>query len=458
MFSTETYLKRRKILVEELANKGILLLFGNIEVPRNYKSNPFRFRQDSNFLYYIGIDQPNMAATIDTTSGEVVLYGVDLTAEDTIWIGDQPKLSEWAAKSGIDKVRDINTLSYHLQRAKNLKYLPPYPADRRNYLAKLYFKTAPEVENDYSIEFIQAVVKQRSIKSDEEVAQIEDSLNRATSKLHIEAMKMSLPGEYEYRIAGAIESIMLKNLCTPAYNTICSVRGEILHNLNSHNQLQKGQLLLVDAGAENEMHYASDITRTTPVGGRFSQQQKEIYQIVLEAQNKSIQGLKPGITYKSLHLNAAKIIAQGLIDLGLISGGVEDVVQAGAHALFFPHGLGHMIGLDVHDMEDLGEDNVGYNQNIVRSEQFGTAYLRLGRELLPGFVVTVEPGIYFIPQLIQKWRHERRFVKMINYTKLEDYMNFGGIRIEDNILITKENYRILGAPIPKGIDEIEGQF
>lgn len=458
MFSTPTYLKRRKILIEELSNIGTLVLFGNIEVPRNYKSNPYKFRQDSNFLYYIGVDQPNMAATIDTTNGEVVLYGNDIRAEDAIWIGDQPKLTEWAEKSGIKKVRDINSLSYHLQRAKNLKYLPPYPADRRNYLATLFFKTAPEVECDFSLDFVLAVVKQRSIKSDEEVAQIEDSLNRATSKLHIEAMRMALPGEYEYRIAGKIESVMLKNLCAPAYNTICSVRGEILHNLHYHNQLQNGQLLLIDAGAENEMHYASDITRTTPVGGKFNQQQKEIYQIVLESLERSIDSLQPGVTYKSIHLNAAKIIAQGLIDLGLLSGTSEDIVEAGAHALFFPHGLGHMLGLDVHDMEDLGEDNVGYDQTVLRSEQFGTAYLRLARVLLPGYVLTVEPGIYFIPQLIQKWKHEKRFVKMINYSKLVDYMNFGGVRIEDNVLITKDNHRVLGTPIPKSINEIEGLF
>jgi Xaa-Pro aminopeptidase len=236
------------------------------------------------------------------------------------------------------------------------------------------------------------------------------------------------------------------------------VHGEILHNTSYINQLKKGQLLLVDAGAENELHYASDITRTTPVGGKFNQQQKEIYELVLKTLNQSIELLKPGVTYKEVHIFAAKIITAGLIDLGLMRGDVDSIVESGAHALFFPHGLGHMLGLDVHDMEDLGEDNVGYGEGIERSTQFGTGFLRLARELKPGFVLTVEPGIYFIPMLIEKWKTENKFKKTINYSKLDEYKNFGGIRIEDNILITTESNRILGMPIPKTVSEIESLF
>jgi Xaa-Pro aminopeptidase len=458
MFSKEIYINRRKKLIDLMSGKGILLIMGNNETPMNYNGNPYRFRQDSNFLYFAGIDNPGMAITIDTHSGDVVLYGNDANLEDAIWTGNTTKLAELAELSGIKKVREFDTLLYHLQRAKRLHYLPPYPAERSSYLASIFFKSAQEINQSYSFDLIQAVVKLRSKKTEEEVAQIEDALNRATSKLHITAMKMAVPGEYEYRIAGNIESTMLKNFCTPAYPTICTVHGEILHNHNYPNALKKGQLLLVDAGAENEMHYASDITRTTPVGGKFSQQQKEIYQIVLTALNESIKSLKPGVTYKSIHMKAAKIIASGLIDLKLLKGNVDEIVECGAHALFFPHGLGHMLGLDVHDMEDLGEDFVGYNESIHRSEQFGTAYLRLARELNQGFVLTVEPGIYFIPILINKWKNERKFTKMINYSKLDEYMNFGGIRIEDNVLITENSYRVLGSPIPKEISDIEELF
>lgn len=458
MFSIDTYRERRKKLIEALAGQGTLLLMGNNEVPMNYMSNPFRFRQDSNFLYFVGIDQPGLAVTIDTTSDEVILYGNEVDVEDAVWTGNVTGLSELAELSGITKIRPMDTLSYHLQRANFLHYLPPYPADRKNFLASVFLKTTQEIETSYSHDFVQAVVRQRSIKTDEEVAQIEDALNRATAGFHVAAMKMAMPNEYEYRIAGEIESSMLKNFCAPAYPTICTVHGEILHNHHHVNQLREGQLLLVDAGAENEMHYASDITRTSPVGGKFSQQQKDIYQIVLNTLNESIQLLKPGITYQSVHTNASRIIASGLIDLGLLNGNAEEVVEAGAHALFFPHGLGHMLGLDVHDMEDLGEDIVGYDETVQRSNQFGTAYLRLARKLAPGFVLTVEPGIYFIPILIQKWKSENKFSKMINYSKIDDFINLGGIRIEDNVLITDNSHRVLGTPIPKEINEIEELF
>jgi Xaa-Pro aminopeptidase len=458
MFSIDTYRNRRKELIEAMAGQGTLLLMGNNEVPMNYMSNPFRFRQDSNFLYFVGLDQPGLAVTIDTTSDKVILYGNEVDVEDAVWTGSVTGLSELAELSGITKVRPIDTLSYHLQRANFLHYLPPYPADRKNFLASVFLKTTQEIETSYSHDFVQAVVRLRSIKTDEEVVQIEDALNRATAGFHVEAMKMAVPDEYEYRIAGQIESSMLKNFCTPAYPTICTVHGEILHNHHHKDKLRKGQLLLVDAGAENELHYASDITRTSPVGGKFSQQQKDIYQIVLKTLNESIQLLKPGITYKSVHKNASKIIASGLIELGLLKGNAEEVVDAGAHALFFPHGLGHMLGLDVHDMEDLGEDIVGYDETVQRSKQFGTAYLRLARELEPGFVLTVEPGIYFIPILIQKWKSENKFSKMINYSKIDEYINLGGIRIEDNVLITDTSHRVLGNPIPKEINEIEELF
>jgi Xaa-Pro aminopeptidase len=458
MFSSETYKNRRTELVKDLRNKGLVLLAGNNELPMNYKGNTYRFRQDSNFLYFIGIDLPGLYVTIDTSNGETTLFGDDITVEDAVWTGALPKLTEWAEKSSFSKVKPLNALSEVLKKAVQIHYLPPYPAERKRFLSEILNRPISAIEQEYSLDLIKAVVKQRSIKSDEEIAQIEDTMNNVTSKYHIEAMKMALPNEYEYRIAGQIESTMLKHNCTPAFNIICSVRGEILHNVSYSNQLKNNQLLLVDSGAENQMHYATDITRTTAVGGKFSQQQKEIYNLVLAASEQSIATIKPGIPYKEIHLNAAKIMTCGLIELGLMQGNADEIVAAGAHALFFPHGLGHMMGLDVHDMEDLGENNVGYDESIKRSEQFGTAYLRLARKLHPGFVLTVEPGLYFIPVLIDKWKSEKKFNEFINYQNINKYIGLGGIRIEDNVVVTGNACRVLGKPIPKSIKEIESLF
>jgi Xaa-Pro aminopeptidase len=458
MFSAEIYKSRRIRLAMDLQNNGIILLAGNNENPINYKGNVSRFRQDSNFLYFMGIDLPGLMATIDTANGNAVLYGNENTVEDAVWTGEIPKLSHWAELSGLLKSKPLRELDSDLKKANKIHYLPPYPSDRKIFLAGLFNKSIPDIEKNFSLDLAKAIIAQRSIKSDEEVAQIEDALNRATSRFHIDAMKMAKSGEYEYRIAGHIESTMLKNNCTPAFGVICSVHGEILHNVSYTNMLNANQLLLVDAGAENAMHYASDITRTTPVNGKFSERQKNIYEIVLKASTESIAAIKPGITYKTIHLDAAKIIARGLIDLGLMRGNADEIVEKGAHALFFPHGLGHMMGLDVHDMEDLGENNVGYDEASKRSELFGTAYLRLGRTLQTGFVLTVEPGIYFIPALIQQWRSEKKFNEYINYQSIDAYIGLGGIRIEDDVLVTKSSNRVLGNPIPKTVKEIEALF
>lgn len=458
MFSSDTYTTRRNLLSTKLANKGLILIAGNNECPINYPGNIYRFRQDSNFLYFAGIDIPGLMATIDTSTGVTTLYGDDISVESSVWTGELPKLAEWGAKSGISQVKPASSLANDLSKAKQIHYLPPYPHDRQIFLSKMLGITIDEVVNRISVDLIKAVVSLRSYKTGEEVAQIEDALNRATGKLHVEAMKLNMPGAYEYEIAGHIESLMLKNLCAPAYGIICSTHGEILHNVSYNNKLEKDKLLLIDAGAENSMHYASDITRTTPVGGRFNSQQKAIYQIVLDALNSSIDLIKPGVSYKSIHFEAAKLMTRGLIALGIMKGDPEEIVEKGAHSLFFPHGLGHMIGLDVHDMEDLGEDYVGYDETIKRSELFGTAYLRLGRKLESGFVVTTEPGLYFIPALINKWESDNKFSEYINYNSLDAYKNFGGIRIEDNILLTENGHRILGNPIPKSINDIESLF
>ncbi len=457
MFDSSLYTKRRKLL-SKAPLKGLILICGNSRSPRNYPANPFPFRQDSNFLYFTGIDLPNMNLTIDTATGITTLFANDVSVEDAIWTGDQPAMTDWAKKSGIDKVQPSSQLAGVLQQATSVHYLPPYPYKRQLWLSEVFGKKVADIKQNASKELIKAVVTQRSKKSDEEVAQIEKALNTATSRMHVKAMQMALPGAKEYEIVAAMDHIIQSNNCMQAYGTICSVNGETLHNEYYDNTLEAGQLLLIDAGAEGPMHYASDITRTTPVGGVFSQQQKQIYSIVLNALNSSIQAIQPGIEYRKIHLEAAKLIANGLKEIGIMKGDVESAVDQGAHALFFPHGLGHMMGLDVHDMEDLGEDFVGYTDIIKRSDQFGTANLRLGRELEERFVITVEPGIYFIPRLIDQWKSENKFADFINYLELEKYLDLGGIRIEDNILVTGSGSRVLGEPIPKSISDIENLF
>jgi Xaa-Pro aminopeptidase len=294
----------------------------------------------------------------------------------------------------------------------------------------------------------------RSIKEDIEIREIERAVDVAYI-MHTTGMKMAKEGIVEQQIAGAIEGIALSYGGPVSFPVILSVDGQTLHNHHHGNILKTGRMMVIDAGCESALHYASDITRTVPVGGKFNQRQKEIYEVVLKANTETIKAIKPGAYYKDIHLLAAKTIASGLKDLGLMKGDVDEAVAKGAHALFFPHGLGHMLGLDVHDMEGLGENYVGYDNTVSRSNQFGLAFLRMARKLEPGFVLTDEPGIYFIPALIDQWRQEGKFTEFINYEKAETYKDFGGIRIEDDILVTNDGYRVLGKPIPKTVDEIE---
>jgi Xaa-Pro aminopeptidase len=306
-----------------------------------------------------------------------------------------------------------------------------------------------------SKDLIRGIVSLRSIKDEYEIEEIEKAINTAYT-MHTTAMKMAKPGTSEQEIAGRIEGIALTGGGPIAYPVILSVNGEILHNHYHGNTLELGKMMLTDAGCETAMCYCSDITRTVPVGGMFDQRQKEVYEIVLEASEIVTRNCRPGVFYKEMHILAAKTIVNGLKEIGLMKGGTDNAVAEGAHALFMPHGLGHMLGLDVHDMEGLGEDFVGYDNEISRSKQFGLAFLRLAKRLQKGYVITNEPGLYFIPTLIDVWNKEKKFKDFINYTKLETYKDFGGIRIEDDLLITENGCRILGKPIPKTINEIEG--
>lgn len=458
MFETIIYTERRKILKDKF-DSGIILFLGNAESPANYLANTYSFRQDSSFLYYFGIDRPGFAATIDIDNNLETLFGNDYTLDEIVWIGAQPNVSEYAEFVGIKRAvssEKINEqISGAIKKGRRVHFLPQYRPENIMKLSLLSGLASSRI-NDYASEkLIKAVVAQRSIKSEEEIKEIDDAVDIA-AKMHLAAMKLVKPETDERKIAGMIEGIALSLGYGLSFRPIVSVKGQTLHNPYYDNKMKTGDLLVNDSGAESRLHYASDITRTIPVGGKFNEKQKEIYEIVLRAEMNAIDSVKPGINYKDLHMQAAKDVASGLAELGLMSGNSEDAVSAGAHTLFFPHGLGHMLGLDVHDMEGLGEDFVGYDESILRSDEFGLKYLRLAKTLQPGFVFTIEPGIYFIPELIDMWKHENKFSEFINYDKVEEYRDFGGIRIEDDVLVTEEGFRVLGSKtIPKSVEEVE---
>ncbi len=457
MFDKETYIKRRDKLRKMIGN-GIVLLPGNVDSPMNYKSNIYRFRQDSSFLYFFGLDQQGLAGVIDTESGEDILFGDDFTLDDIIWMGPQPTLKDRAGEAGVAKTAPFGRLEEVLKKAqqdgRKIHFLPPYRAENQIMLESLLDIRPDAQKGQVSEELIRAVVALRSVKEPQEIAEIEKAAD-VTQLMHTTAMKMAKPGVYEREIAGVVEGIALSHGGMLAYPLILSVHGETLHNHSHKNKLEEGHLLLMDGGAETPMHYAADYTRTTPVGGRFGERQRAVYDIVLQAETKAINAIRPGVTNKGIHLLAANVIASGLKDLGLIKGDPEQAVEQGAYALFMPHGLGHMIGLDVHDMEDLGEDYVGYDEEVKRSKMFGLGALRLGRKLNENFVLTVEPGVYFIPELIRQWEEEKKFTESINYEEVKSFIGTGGIRIEDDVLVTGDGYRVLGKPIPKAPDDIE---
>ncbi|MGE4288345.1 MAG: aminopeptidase P family protein [Salinivirgaceae bacterium] len=457
MFPTNVYADRRKRL-KGLLNSGIGLFLGNNESPMNYPDNTFHFRQDSSFLYFFGIEHPGLAAIIDFESGEEILFGNDVEIDDIIWMGVQPLLKDRAAKVGVNKTAPFAKLAEHIQAAINqnrsIHFLPPYRGENKIVLGDLLGIHPAKINQYRSLPFVKAVIQLRSIKDAYEIAEIEKAC-AIGYEMHVTAMKMAIAGESEQKIAGLVEAIPLKYGGHYSFPVILSQNGQTLHNHDHSGILQEGRLMLTDCGAETAMRYASDFTRTVPVNGKFTQKQKEIYQLVLDANNAATAASKPGITYQQVHLMAARVIAQGLKELGLMKGDVDAAVKAGAHALFMPHGLGHMMGLDVHDMEDLGQIYVGYDEVTRPIDQFGTAYLRLGRKLEPGFVLTNEPGIYFIPALIDQWKAEKTNADFINFDKVNEYRDFGGIRLEDDLLITDSGCRMLGERVPITIEEIE---
>ena len=457
MFSATIYQQRRKQLKSQLKN-GILLFLGNEESPMNYFDNTYPFRQDSTFLYYWGIDLPGFAAIIDLDENREIIFGDDFEVDDIVWMGPQPRVKALAEKAAVSEVQtstDLeNFIKKNLSADRKIHFLPPYRPQNILKLRRLLGITPEFVKSHASLRFIKAVIAQRSKKSPEEIAEIEKALD-ITYEIHTQAIKLVKPGMFEYEVAGELQGIALKHNGRLSFPLIFSIHGETLHNVSQLNRMEEGRLIVDDCGGESAERYAGDITRTFPVAKKFTGRQKAIYEIVLKAQMTAIESIRPGIRYRDIHLQAAHVITDGLKDLGLMKGSSVDAVTQGAHALFFPHGLGHMMGLDVHDMENLGEDYVGYDETIQRSDQFGLAYLRLAKSLQPGYVLTVEPGIYFIPKLIELWKKEGRFYDFINYSKVEEFLDFGGVRIEDDVLVTEDGHRVLGKPIPKQIDEIE---
>jgi len=461
MFDASTYRSRRRALIDqECPETGLVLLLGNRPSPKNYADNTHPFRQDSTFLYYFGLDQPTLYGLIDLDEGTSILYGEDGSLEDVVWSGKTPSLDKMASDAGVDRSAPISALVNTLQEAqtqdRTVHVLPPYRADHRLRYQSLLNLPSDQVDEYVSEPLIRAVIRQRAPKSDAEVVEIEEALAR-TAQLHEYAQRHAAPGTTEQELIGDLTGLVTRMGSSFAFTPTCSTRGEVLHNHSYPNTLADGDLLLVDAGACSRRHYAGDITRTTPVDGTFTTRQRHIYEAVLAAQESAISALAPGVPFIDVHRRASRTLTEHLTQIGLMQGDPETAVAEGAHALFFPHGLGHLIGLDVHDMENLGEDRVGYAEDQTRSDQFGLHTLRLARPLRSGFVTSVEPGCYFIPPLVEHWRSERRHEAFINYDRVEDFLDFGGVRLEDDVLITEEGARMLGPDIPKTVDEVEAQ-
>ncbi|HEY6951038.1 MAG TPA: aminopeptidase P family protein, partial [Bacteroidota bacterium] len=422
------------------------------------KANTFSFRQDSTFLYYWGLDDPSLAAIIDIDTGNEIMFGDDPTVDEIVWTGPQTRIRDKAAKAGVGRTMPQTKLGVVVreaaQKGRKIHFLRQYRADNLLKVESLVQMPASQVNASASVDFHKAVVAQRSVKSKEEVEQIEIALD-ITREMQIAAMKMSRPGMYEREVAGAMNGIAIARGGDLAFPIIFSVHGETLHNHHHGNKMKRGDIVVNDSGAESSLHYAGDITRTFPVSGKFNQRQREIYQLVLQAQKKSIGMIAPGVKYLDVHLTSCRALAAGLKDLGLMKGDTEEAVREGAHAMFFQCGTGHMMGLDVHDMENLGEEFIGYDDQTKRNSQFGLCYLRMAKALQPGNVVTVEPGIYFIPELYKAWKSERKHEQYLNYPAIGKYMDFGGVRIEDDILVMERGFRVLGKKIPKTISDVE---
>jgi Xaa-Pro aminopeptidase len=454
MFTKETYINRREQLKKTVAS-GILLFLGNDECGMNYADNTYPFRQDSTFLYFFGLSYAGLSAIIDIDNDKEIIFGDELTIDDIVWMGTQPTLKEKSERVGVLCTQSSKSIESYLKNAQSkgqqIHFLPTYRPEHKLKLMDWlgYMPAAQEA----SVPFIRAVVNQRNYKSVEEIVEIEKACN-TTADMHIKAMQILRPGMKESQIAGALADVALSAGGNLSFPTIATINGQTLHNHYHGNIVKPGDMLLLDAGAETAMGYAGDMSSTIPVDKKFTSRQKDVYDIQVASHLAAVEALRPGIPFKDVYELSSKVIVEGMKSLGLMKGNADDAVHEGAHAMFFQCGLGHMMGLDVHDMENLGEVYVGYDGEP-KSTQFGRKSLRLGRKLEPGFVLTIEPGVYFIPELIDLWKGEKKFTEFINYDKLETYKDFGGFRNEEDYLITEDGARRLGKKIPLTTDEVE---
>ena len=461
MFAKEIYLNRRSVLLGKMAEracKGIAVFLGNVEAPANYRGNEYKFRQDSSFLYFWGVDEPGFAAVLDLESGKAVLYGNDVDMDDIVWMGPQPSVASKALAVGADGSAPyadfFEAVKAAVAQGREIHFLPPSRYYSQMTLAGLLGVAPEEVRRvapvasacgkHASEELVKAVVSMRLIKEACEIEEI-DKACAIGYEMHTVARNTCKPGVVEQEIVGAMEGVTLAKGWGVSFASIVSQNGETLHNHTHHQIITPGRLLVIDAGAESNSHYASDFTRTLPCSGVFTDKQREIYDIVANANNLAFDLAKPGVRYYDVHLATVRYMLESLKALDFVRGDVDEMVAAGISGLFMPHGLGHNMGLDVHDMEDFGEDYVGYDEDQKRSPLLGLGNLRMARVLRPGHVVTDEPGIYFIPALIEQWKANGTDKGMVNYARLADYYDFGGIRLEDDVLITETGARRLGA-------------
>ena len=444
MFDKNTYIQRRAEL-KKLVGKGIIILFGNNEAPYNYPANTYApMRQDSSFLYYFGQHRDGLVGVIDIDNDEEWLFGDDIDVEDIVWMGYTPSVSDLAAEVGITKTALMSHLtSYIKQQTSKIHFLPPYRHDTKIQIMDLLGIHPSKQKEAASLDLIKAVVKMRSAKEPQEIAAIDRACDIGYA-MHTTAQRLIKPGITERFIGGQVDGVARSLAGGTSFATIFSQHGEIMHGNPSGAQLEAGRLALCDAGCELD-DYCSDHTRTMPVTGKFDQRQLEIYSIGEACHDYVLDVAKPGVRYMDVHFAVCRMMTERLKELGLMKGDTDEAVRAGAHAMFLPHGLGHMMGMDVHDMEGLGQIYVGFDDETRPNlEQFGTNCLRMGRKLEEGFVVTDEPGIYFIPALIDEWKAKKHCEEFLCYDKIETYKDFGGIRIEDDVLITKDGCRFLG--------------
>lgn len=456
MFSTSTYIQRRRELAQKVGS-GMILFLGNDDSPMNYADNTYHFRQDSTFLYYFGIQFPGLAAVINVDSDQEILFGDDYTIDDIVWMGPQPTIAQRASEAGVEHTLPASELSAILtmaiQRSVPVHFLPPYRPEHLLKLQRLLRLHSDVISSKVSVDLIRAVVSQREIKTDEELVEIDRAVD-LTVDMHVAAMQMVRPGMTEAQVAARVYEIAHAANCEVSFPIIATINGQTLHNHYHGNVLKKGDLFLLDAGAELVSGYAGDLSSTFPVDTEFSDQQKLIYEMSLQAHQAAVDTLAPGVPFREVHLAACRSIAENMKLLGLLRGSADDILTEGVHALFLPCGTGHMMGLDVHDMESLGEVWVGYDGEP-KSIQFGLKSLRFAKPLRPGHVFTIEPGIYFIPELIDKWRAEKLHPEFINWEEVNKFRNFGGIRNEEDYCMTAEGPRRLGNKVkPMTVAEV----